>query len=174
MTPCSLIDVYCRIRAIHCLHLQVRKIFSRLKVTETGFIDHFTTRIGTARNYSAISNLHTSQITTVHDKSFLACCVFTSRYLVMASNSGDSSTSRAQVNSEWRLPSYYLFSSHTPLQKRLGCPNCLPYNCSARSTQRTPFSYDNRFRGIVFASPSNGLHNSVYFESSAPATDPVS
>jgi hypothetical protein len=29
-------------------------------------------------------------------------------------------------------------------------------------TQHRPFSYSNRFRGNVFASPSNGLHNSVY------------
>jgi hypothetical protein len=91
MTPCGLVDVYWRFRAMYCLHRQVRKILSRVRVTlklffllETVFIDHFTTRIETTSNYSAITNIHTSQITTIHAKSFLACCVFTSRYLVTA------------------------------------------------------------------------------------------
>jgi hypothetical protein len=37
---------------------------------ETGFIDHFKTRLMTTLNYSAIADLHTSQITTAHAKSF--------------------------------------------------------------------------------------------------------
>jgi hypothetical protein len=46
---------------------------------DIGFIDHSTTRLGTASNYSDIANLHTLQITTAHPKSFAACCVFSSR-----------------------------------------------------------------------------------------------
>jgi hypothetical protein len=35
-----------------------------------GFIDHFNTRFVTTLNYSAITDLHTSQITTAQAKSF--------------------------------------------------------------------------------------------------------
>jgi hypothetical protein len=52
-------------------------------------LEHFTTRLGTRNNYSAIANLHTLQLTTEHDK-FSACSVFSSRSLVTASNNGDS------------------------------------------------------------------------------------
>jgi hypothetical protein len=48
-------------------------------------------------NYIATANLHNSQITTAPAKPFPACCVFTNRSLATASNSGDSSASRAQV-----------------------------------------------------------------------------
>jgi hypothetical protein len=58
---------------------------------EIGFIDHFTTRLVTTSNYSSSADLHTLQITIAYAKSFPACCVFTSRSLVTASNSGDSS-----------------------------------------------------------------------------------
>jgi predicted MPP superfamily phosphohydrolase len=37
---------------------------------ETGFIDHFNTRLMTTRNYSAIANLQILQITTTHSKFF--------------------------------------------------------------------------------------------------------
>jgi hypothetical protein len=37
---------------------------------EIGFIDHFDTRLMTALNYSAITDLHTLQIITAHAKSF--------------------------------------------------------------------------------------------------------
>jgi hypothetical protein len=60
---------------------------------DIGFIDHVNTRLGTTSNYSVTANLHNSQITTEPAKPFPACCVFTSRYLVTASNSGDSSAS---------------------------------------------------------------------------------
>jgi hypothetical protein len=46
-----------------------------------GFIDHLYAPLGTTRNYSAISNLHTLQITTASAKSFPAYSVFTSRSL---------------------------------------------------------------------------------------------
>jgi hypothetical protein len=58
-----------------------------------GFTDHLYTQLGTTSNYSAIANLHTSQITAATTKSSPACYVFTSRSLVTASNSGDSSAS---------------------------------------------------------------------------------
>jgi hypothetical protein len=48
-------------------------------------------------NYSANADLHNSQITTAPAEPFPACYVFTSRSLATASNSGDSSASRAQV-----------------------------------------------------------------------------
>jgi hypothetical protein len=70
-----------------------------------GYIDHLYTRLGTTSNYNATAKLHNSQMTTAPFKSFPACCIFTSRFLVTASNSGNSSASRAQVLSERRLPS---------------------------------------------------------------------
>jgi hypothetical protein len=62
-----------------------------------GFIDHLYTRFGTTSNYSATANLHSSQITAAPAEPFPACCVFISRFLAAASNSGDSSASRSQV-----------------------------------------------------------------------------
>jgi hypothetical protein len=50
------------------------------------------TRLATTLNYSSIADFHTLQITTDHSESFPACCVFTTRSQVTASNSGDSST----------------------------------------------------------------------------------
>jgi hypothetical protein len=49
-----------------------------------GFTDHFTTRLGTTRNYSATANLHTSQISAANTKSSPACSVSTSRSLATA------------------------------------------------------------------------------------------
>jgi hypothetical protein len=68
-----------------------------------------TTRFEITSNYSATANLHKSKITTAPDKPFSACCIFSSRFLAMASNSGDALVSRAQA-----LP------SPIPIQ------NCLP------------------------------------------------
>jgi hypothetical protein len=62
---------------------------------DTGIIDHLYTPLGTTSNYSAIANLHNLQITTAPLKLFPACCVFNSLSLATASNSGDSSVSRA-------------------------------------------------------------------------------
>jgi hypothetical protein len=62
-----------------------------------GFIDHLYTSLGTTSNYSAIANLHTLQITAPNTESSPACSVSTSRSLVTACNSGDSSASRTQV-----------------------------------------------------------------------------
>jgi hypothetical protein len=69
------------------------------------FIDHLYTRFGTTNNYSAKADIHNPQITTAPAKPFPAYCVFTSRSLEFASNSGDSSALRAQV-----------LSSQTPIQ----------------------------------------------------------
>jgi hypothetical protein len=53
----------------------------------------FTTQLGNTSNYSVIANIHNLQITTAPAKSFPACYAFTSRSLVTASSSGDSSSS---------------------------------------------------------------------------------
>jgi hypothetical protein len=59
----------------------------------TLFTDHFTTRHGTTNNCRAISYLHTLQITATNTMSSPPCNVFTSRFLVTASNNGDPSAS---------------------------------------------------------------------------------
>jgi hypothetical protein len=51
---------------------------------EIGFIDHFSIRLVSTLNYSAIADFHTLQITTAHAKSFPAWSVFTSSCLVTA------------------------------------------------------------------------------------------
>jgi hypothetical protein len=58
------------------------------------------TPLGTTSNYSAVTNLHTLQTTTATDMPFPACCIFTSRLLATASDSGYSSAARAQVLSQ--------------------------------------------------------------------------
>jgi hypothetical protein len=70
------------------------------------FIDHLYIQLGTTGYYSAIADLHTSQITTAHAKFSPACCVFTSRSLLTASNSGDSSASalKSSLNGGGCLP----------------------------------------------------------------------
>jgi hypothetical protein len=116
----------------HCMYCHVVWSDSRRGFElNIGFIDFFSTRLGTTSNYSAIANLHTLQITTAPAKPFPACCVFTSHSLVTDSNSGHSS--RAHALSERRLPSSCLFSWQTPVQNWLGCPICLPYNPFART-----------------------------------------
>jgi hypothetical protein len=61
------------------------------------FIDHLYKRLVRTSNYSATANLHNSQISISHAKPFPACYVLTSRSLATASNSGDSSASRARI-----------------------------------------------------------------------------
>jgi hypothetical protein len=51
------------------------------------------TRFICTSNYSAAINFYNSQTTTATAKSFPACCVFTSRFLVTASNNGNSTAS---------------------------------------------------------------------------------
>jgi hypothetical protein len=93
---------------------------------DVGFIDHLCTHFGTTSNYSAIANLHTSQITIAHAKSFPACCVFSSRSLVTASSSG--------VSSAFALTSLLNGGSLPPVRNWLGCCSCLitPRHCPRR------------------------------------------
>jgi hypothetical protein len=60
---------------------------------DVGFTDHLYTQLQITSNYNAIANLHTLQITTTPTKPFPAYCIFTSRFLVTACNSGNSSAS---------------------------------------------------------------------------------
>jgi hypothetical protein len=77
---------------ILCCHV-IRVTLDGVFGLDIGFIDHLSTQPVRTCNYSATANLHNSQIATAHAKSFPACCVFTSRSLITASNSGDSSAS---------------------------------------------------------------------------------
>jgi hypothetical protein len=63
----------------------------------SGFVDHLSTPLGTVNNYSAVAYLDTLQITAAPAKYFPACYALTSRSQATASNSGDSSASRAEV-----------------------------------------------------------------------------
>jgi hypothetical protein len=97
-------------------------------VYEIGFIDHFNTWPVTTSHYSALANLHTLQIIRALSQSFTACSVFTSSFLVTASNSGDFSASALLP-----MPAgYRLANSHN-------APNCHGYNVSALTAQKTPF-----------------------------------
>jgi hypothetical protein len=81
-------------RKIKCFILsRVRCDYRRGSGLAIGFIDHFTTQIVTTLNYNAIANLHNSQLTRTHAKSFPACIVFTRHFLVTASSNGYSSAS---------------------------------------------------------------------------------
>jgi hypothetical protein len=62
-----------------------------------GFIDHMYTPLRTTSNYSDTANFHSSQIITAPNKPFSSLLCLTSCSLTMASNSGDSSASHAQV-----------------------------------------------------------------------------
>jgi hypothetical protein len=53
-----------------------------------GFITIFNTQLVTTLNCNTIAGFYTLQITTAHAKSSPACSVFTSSYLVTASNNG--------------------------------------------------------------------------------------
>jgi hypothetical protein len=55
----------------------------------TGFIDHFNARLVTTFTYSANDNIHSLKITRAHTKFSPECSVFTSPFLVTASNNGD-------------------------------------------------------------------------------------
>jgi hypothetical protein len=57
----------------------------------TGFFEHLYMQLITASNYSAIANVHTLYITSAHTKSSQSA--FTSCFLVMDLNNGDSSAS---------------------------------------------------------------------------------
>jgi hypothetical protein len=59
---------------------------------ENEFIGHFNTRLLNTLHYNTIADLNTLQITTAYAKSFPAYSVFTTPFLITASNSGYSST----------------------------------------------------------------------------------
>jgi hypothetical protein len=103
----------------------------------TGFIGHLYTPVGTTSNSSAISNLHTLQFTTAPVKPFPACCVLTSRFLVKASNSGNSSASRAHVvpcRTGCQLPPPNSESNFLLQLPTISLPSLLDYsaNCELR------------------------------------------
>jgi hypothetical protein len=89
-----------------------------------GFIDHFNIPLGTASTYNAITDFHTSQITTAPAKPFPPCCIFASHSLATVPNSGDSSASRSQALLSQPLVqnffncqlNYSAISSQPPLQ----------------------------------------------------------
>jgi hypothetical protein len=58
-----------------------------------GSIDHFTTQLVNTLNYSVIINSPTLEITSAQAKSFSVRSVFSTIYLVTASNNGYSSAS---------------------------------------------------------------------------------
>jgi hypothetical protein len=117
-----------------------------------GFIALIHSRFVTEINYSATANLHTSQITRATAKHFPACCVLTSRSLATASNSGDSSASRAQV-----LPSPTLVQNCLPaipsteLNRHLFSASLAEFSCTLhlalffKPEQPTLNSVYNRF-----------------------------
>jgi hypothetical protein len=80
-----------------------------------GFIDHFTTQLGIASNYSAIVHLHTLEITASSTETSPACSVFTSHFLVMAFNSEDSSASVLTPFPAGHHPTTQLSSKLVPL-----------------------------------------------------------
>jgi hypothetical protein len=118
MEPTSYLFIYSlfnnSVSNSHCI--QSNDIFTCRSVNIDGvwdwILDLLTTytQLGTTSNCSATAGLHNSQITTVHTNPCPACCVFTSHSLATASNSWDSSASRAHV-----------LASQTPIQNWLGC-----------------------------------------------------
>jgi hypothetical protein len=57
------------------------------------FIDHLPTQLETTSNYSAIANIHILKTTAGDSESSPACSIFSSHFLVTASNSGRSPAS---------------------------------------------------------------------------------
>jgi hypothetical protein len=134
---------------------------------DIGFIDTTHTPLGTTSNDSATANLHNSQFTTSTDRPFPACCVFNSRSLATASNSGESSAFRARsychsrscrtlvnsLNPSWQLSTPELsirFSAATASCQLNSLPSLLSYPpqlargpryiASGRTQQITPLS----------------------------------
>jgi hypothetical protein len=91
------------------------------------------------------------QITTAFTKPFPACCVFTSRSLARASNSGDSSASCAQV-----------LSSQTTIQNSLGHSSCLQDN-HVENTISNSTSVVQRFVAVGTCLPSHCLETSLVY-----------
>jgi hypothetical protein len=105
-------------QALYFLHpLKIDKIFSHVGLTLDRVLGWILDLLNTYTHDSELqATTAPSLITTASAKSFPASCVFTSRSLATASNSGDFSASRAEILSERRLPSNCVFSSQTPVQ----------------------------------------------------------
>jgi hypothetical protein len=130
---------------------------------DIAFIDYLYSQLVTTSNYSATANLHTLQITTASAKSFPACCVFTCRSLVTASNSGDySAPAHKSALNGGSIPTPSVLHS---LSYRTNLVAPAVFLITLRHGPLRPhcsFSYANRCHGDVFASSSNGLRNPVY------------
>jgi hypothetical protein len=113
---------------------------------DTGFVAHLNISLG----YRATANLHTLQFTTAPAKPFPACCVLTSCSLATASNSGDSSASRAQV-----LPSPTLVQNCLPaipsndLDRHLFSASLAELNCTQHSTN-SQLSFQSESNQLVW------------------------
>jgi hypothetical protein len=108
-----------------------------------GFTDDLNTPLRTTSNYSANANLHTLQITTAPATLFSACCVFNNHSLATASNSGDSSSSRAHVVSVRRIVRNWTVNS-TIAPSLLSLPCRAQLNCQASMTH----SLTNHFTSL--------------------------
>jgi hypothetical protein len=84
---CTCVTQKKREYAVPCLNDYRRGLDWRSDLSTT-----FNTYLVSTFNYNAIADFHTLQIIIAHAHVFLVSCVFISRSLVMASNSGDSST----------------------------------------------------------------------------------
>jgi hypothetical protein len=104
----SLLVILRSCKWLECCHGLGCVTIDGVYISDIGFIDRLYTPLATTRNYSATANIHTLQFTTAHAMAFPAY-VFNSRFLVTASNSGDSSASRAEV-----LPSPSLVQNWLP------------------------------------------------------------
>jgi hypothetical protein len=161
-----------------------RLCYYRQSLRVTPFIDHFTSRHGTTSNFSAITYLHSLQITTTNTISSPPCNVFTSRFLVTASNSGDSSASALTpfpalhylaTQLLYKLvPLIALWHDHVEIYF-LSLRACLPRSCvatvAARATENIALLLCACFLPLVPGSGrclqsyslATGLHATVYF-----------
>jgi hypothetical protein len=102
---------------------------------DIGFFGHFTTQLIITLDYSAFANLHTLQFTKAHAKSFPTRSVFTSSFLVTASNNDYSSASLLKPSLNGSKPRLALHSSaQTTYKTQLFhcCPNQIQGNVTVR------------------------------------------
>jgi hypothetical protein len=95
-----------------------------------GFIGHLYTQLGATFNTSAIVNLYTLQFTAAPAKPIPACCVFNSRSLAKASNSGDSLASLTHIVRSPTLVGYCLPAISTLTLNPTVCFNCNLFSIS--------------------------------------------